>query len=83
MTDSDISTFLSKHSKLSPRQLYREIKKSKTLFFSISSVQLLNRVWLFVTSWIAARHASLSITNSWSLLKLVIFFFLIYYNLKV
>ena len=36
-----------------------------------SSVQLLSRVWLFVTPWIAARQASLSITNSWSLLKLM------------
>ena len=34
-----------------------------------SSVQLLSRVRLFVTSWIAARQASLSITNSRSLLK--------------
>ena len=31
-----------------------------------SSVQLLNRVWLFVTLWTAARQASLSITNSQS-----------------
>ena len=29
------------------------------------------RVWLFVTPWTAARQASLSITNSWSLLKLM------------
>ena len=35
-----------------------------------SSVQLLSRVWLFETSWTAASQASLSITNSWSLLKL-------------
>ena len=34
-----------------------------------SSVQSLSRVWLFVTPWTAARQASLSITNSWSLLK--------------
>ena len=34
-----------------------------------SSVQLLSHVWLFATPWIAARQASLSITNSWSLLK--------------
>ena len=38
---------------------------------NISSVQLLSRVWLFVTPWIAARQASLSITNSQSLLKLM------------
>ena len=36
-----------------------------------SLVQLLSRVWLFVTPWTAARQASLSITNSWSLLKLM------------
>ena len=36
-----------------------------------SSVQLLSHVWLFVTPWIAARQASLSITNSQSSLKLM------------
>ena len=36
-----------------------------------SSVQLLNRVRLFVTPWNAACQAFLSITNSWSLLKLM------------
>ena len=35
------------------------------------SVQSLSRVWLFATPWIAARQASLSITNSQSLLKLM------------
>ena len=35
------------------------------------SVQLLSRVRLFVTPWTAACQASLSITNSWSLLKLM------------
>ena len=38
---------------------------------SVSSVQLLSRVWLFVTQWTTARQASLSITNSQSLLKLM------------
>ena len=38
---------------------------------SVSSVQLLSGVWLFATPWTAARQASLSITNSWSLLKLM------------
>ena len=37
----------------------------------ISSVQWLSRVQLFVTPWNAACRASLSITNSWSLLKLM------------
>ena len=36
-----------------------------------SSVQSLSRVRLFVTPWTAARQASLSITNSRSLLKLM------------
>ena len=36
-----------------------------------SSVQLLSHVWLFATPWIAACQASLSITNSRSLLKLM------------
>ena len=36
-----------------------------------SSVQSLGRVRLFATPWTAACEASLSITNSWSLLKLV------------
>ena len=36
-----------------------------------SSVQLLSHVQLFVTPWAAARQASLSITNSWNLLKLM------------
>ena len=35
------------------------------------SVQLLSHVWLFATPWIAACQASLSITNSQSLLKLM------------
>ena len=35
------------------------------------SVQSLSHVQLFVTPWTAACQASLSITNSWSLLKLV------------
>ena len=35
------------------------------------SVQLLSHVWLFATPWTAARQSSLSITISWSLLKLM------------
>ena len=38
---------------------------------SVSSVQSLSRVWLFVTPWTAAHQASLSITNSRSLLGLM------------
>ena len=49
---------------------------SVILYFSqlaiqFSSVQSLSRVWLFVTPWIAACQASLSITNSQSSPKLM------------
>ena len=41
------------------------------LISQFSSVQSLSRVRLFETPWTAARQAFLSITNSWSLLKLM------------
>ena len=37
----------------------------------LSSVQSLSYVWLFVTPWTVAHQASLSITKSWSLVKLM------------
>ena len=37
---------------------------------NVSSVQSLSRVRLFVTPWITAHQASLSITNSWNSLRL-------------
>ena len=40
------------------------------MYFTLSSVQSLSHVWLFVTPCTAARQASLSITNSWNLLEL-------------
>ena len=40
------------------------------VYFWFSSVQL-SCVWLFVTLWTAACQVSLSITSSWSLLKLM------------
>ena len=45
----------------------------KCLFETVqlSSVQLISRVWLFATPWIAARQASLSITNSRTSLRLM------------
>ena len=39
--------------------------------FCFSSVQSLSRVWTSGTPWTAACQASLSITNTWSLLKLM------------
>ena len=43
---------------------------SKRQIFLVS-VQSLSHVQLFVTKWTAARQASPSITNSWSLLRLM------------
>ena len=40
-------------------------------FSQFSSVQSLNRVWSFVTPWITARQASLSITSSRSSFRLM------------
>ena len=47
--------------------------KFKPLLFTgqLSTVQSLSRVQLFATPWTAARQASLFITKSWSLLKLM------------
>ena len=48
-------------------------KQNFSFFLStpLSSVQLFSHVQLFATPWTAAHQASLSITNSWSLLKLM------------
>ena len=40
-------------------------------YIQFSSVQSLSRVWLFATPWIAARQASLSITNFRSSVRLM------------
>ena len=44
---------------------------SDRLYFQFSSVQSFSHVRLFATPWIIARQASLSITNSWSSLKIM------------
>ena len=46
-------------------------KHLKNALAQFNSVQWLSRVQLFVTPWTAAWQASLSITNSWSLPKLM------------
>ena len=51
--------------------LFFTSKSSIVASVHFSSVQFLSRVWLFETPWIAARQASLSITNSRSSLKLM------------
>ena len=51
----------------------RLISKTIQTSLAVSSVQWLSRVRLFMTPWTAARQASLYITNSRSLLKLISF----------
>ena len=43
----------------------------KLIYFQFCSVQLLSHVQLFATPWTTEHQASLSITNSWRLLKLM------------
>ena len=50
---------------------YHSIKRSVQEVIHLSSVQSLSHVRLFATPWTSAPQASLSITNSWSLLKLM------------
>ena len=50
---------------------YSEKKKCSAQEYQFSSVQSLSRVQLFATPWTAARQASLSITSSQSLLRLI------------
>ena len=51
--------------------LYSSEYSCRIFLISSASVHLLSHVRLFATSWTAARQASLSITNSWSLLRLM------------
>ena len=52
------------------RKHWRELAVQRWLFGK-DLAQLFSHVQLFATPWTAARQASLSITNSWSLLKLM------------
>ena len=51
--------------------LLNPVRKGTKTFVYVSSVQSLNHVRLLVTPWTGAHQASLSITNSQSLLKLM------------
>ena len=53
------------------RQLHLYTQEDLVLQYKFSSLQSLSRVRLFATPWITARQASLSITNSWSSLRLM------------
>ena len=52
-------------------RLDRQYTQISNTSVQLSSVQLLSHVQIFVTSWTVACQASLSITNFWSLLKLM------------
>ena len=51
----------------------KQLNKEEQIKPKVDSVQFSHsvNVQLFVTPWAAARQASLSITNSWSILKLM------------
>ena len=61
----DLSNFLRKPSEWKTQSKINEYNRK------FSSVQSLSHVQLFATPWTAACQASLSIANSWSLLKLM------------
>ena len=60
-------SFLQKDTK----SLIVKVEVDKCTDLKFNSVQSLSRVWLLATPWTAARQASLSITNSQNLLKLM------------
>ena len=55
---------------LAGRRRWKSVTLCSSMDIQFSSVQSLSRVQLFATPWIAARQASLSITNSRSSLRL-------------
>ena len=56
---------------LLPHSSSERVVTKERVSTEFSSVQSISRVQLFVTPWTAACQASLSITNSWSSLKLM------------
>ena len=64
-----VKDFLSSEKKNKRENKYEYLPWTRPMHCSVS-VQSLSRVWLFATPWITAGQASLSITNSWSSLKL-------------
>ena len=66
MTDGGICKF-----SILEKEYYGDLMFICVLIMFLSSVKLLIRVRLFASPWTTARQASLSINNSWSLLKLM------------
>ena len=56
---------------VSSQEIKRCLLLGRKAMTNLVPVQPLSRVWLFATSWTVAHQASLSITNSQSLLKLM------------
>ena len=56
---------------MSPQLIWPQTACFSEISHQFSSVQLLSHVQLFASPWTVAHQACLSITNSWSLLKLV------------
>ena len=54
------------------QKLILHLSNNTSIYIQFSSVQSLSCVRLFATPWIAAHQASLSITKSWSSLKLTL-----------
>ena len=72
-TITHVRTSFSRGYKYSVHYIYNILIFFYTLYikYQFSSFQLLSRVWLFATPWIAACQASLPITNSQSSPKLM------------
>ena len=68
--NNELQIFLATCMNLKSARLSKRSQIHIQTTYCISSVQSLSHVWLFATPWTAACQASLSITNSWSLLKL-------------
>ena len=60
-----------KHTLYFPPWYFCSLTYASIAFYSFGSVQLHSRVRLFATPRTAARQASLSITSTWNLLKLM------------
>ena len=62
--NAEVQTGVNTKEKRQSQPLRSSLDWSSQRLHDVSSVQLLSRVWLFVTPWTAARQASMSITRS-------------------
>ena len=66
-----MSSFLEDTHRVFRDDVHHVRKRPCVRAYQFSSVQSLSHIQLFATSWTAAHQPSLSITNSWSLFKLM------------